>query len=157
VVHLQNRSPPSSSNHPLSSSCRCASIELYRRSHFPRHEFSPHLFTLIDHDRNYSSYRQAHESIPGLPFLPPHVRQLRHSEQKALCEVFSFMLRKPARAQRQELGRKEPQRERGNISWKAWTWATIKGAVSCSAARRVRERGAPRHAPFRIDGRDHGG
>ncbi len=41
VARSWNRSPPSSSNYSLSLSCSCASIELHRRSHFPRHEVSP--------------------------------------------------------------------------------------------------------------------
>ena len=106
----------------------------------------PHLFVLIDSERNYSSYRQAHELAPGLPFLPPHVRQLKHNERKALCEVFSFRLRDSVQAERQEPGEKQPQREQEDDLWKTCAWATIKGVISCSAARRVRGRGAaPRH------------
>lgn len=74
---------------------------------------------------------------PVSHFLPPHVRQLRHSEGKALYGIFSFLLRKPAQAERQDLGHKGSRRKRGNISWKAWIWATIRGAISSSAARCV--------------------
>ena len=80
---------------------------------------------------------------PGLAFLPPHVQQFRYNKRKALCEVYSFLLREPALAQRQELGGKEREDLGKKLSWITWTRATIKGGFSCLARKYVKESGSP--------------
>lgn len=81
---------------------------------------------------------------PGLPFLPPHIRQLKHNKEKALYEIYSFILRKPALVQGKELDGKEQE----DLVKKrtTWAWATIKGGFSCLSKKRVKESGAPSYA-----------
>ncbi|KAL8722405.1 MAG: hypothetical protein Q9181_007494 [Wetmoreana brouardii] len=51
----------------------------------------PDLFALINSDRNYSCYRKAYEEAPSVPFLPPHVRQLIHCQERGLSQIYAFL------------------------------------------------------------------
>lgn len=120
----------------------CAILQALRETSFNESRL-PHLFILIDHSRNWAPYRQLYEVARGLPFLLPHIRQLKHDKEKALYEIYSFILRKPVLVQGQELDRKELVKKPSRTTW---AWATIKGGFSCLSKKRFKESGAPGYA-----------
>lgn len=48
---------------------------------------SPHLFMLIDPDNNFEVYRNTWKNENGLPFLSPHIEQLKAYQQLAVFEM----------------------------------------------------------------------
>ncbi len=88
-------------------------------------------------------------TAPSLPFLPPHIRQLRHDTEKAVSEIYSFVLYKDSRVsvQAQSLEQREFSFDGKQLSWSAWTRVKIMQRIPCLAARRGRETSeeAPRH------------
>lgn len=109
----------------------------------------PHLFILIDPDRNYAVYRKTYAEKKGLPFLPPHIRQLKTYQQQAVLEMV------PAGAyeksmnstQAQAVEQQELPLDMKQPSWNTIAWFYITHHISCIAAGRKKRQigGAPRH------------
>jgi len=87
----------------------------------------PDLFPLITSDRNYSCYRKAYEEAPSVPFLPPHIRQLRHCQEKGISQIYSFLTYKnPGNMTTAQVSEKqEDSYDQKQLSWFSWTWAKL--------------------------------
>lgn len=87
----------------------------------------PDLFPLITSDRNYSRYRKAYEEAPSVPFLPPHIRQLRHCQEKGLSQIYASLAYKhPSDFTTAQISEKqEDSYDQKQLSWCSWAWAKL--------------------------------
>ncbi|KAA6413106.1 MAG: hypothetical protein FRX48_02850 [Lasallia pustulata] len=53
------------------------------------------LFDLINPARNYAIYRKIKQEAPCVPFLRPHITQLKRCQEKVLSEIFTFLEYRP--------------------------------------------------------------
>ena len=64
--------------------------------------------------RNYAFYRKIKQEAPCLPFLPPHIAQLRRCQETGLSEIFVFLEYRPEKlGQAQSLQKREDLLYRG--------------------------------------------
>ena len=90
------------------------------------------LFDLINPTRNYAFYRKIKQEAPCVPFLPPHITQLKRCQEKGLSEIFVFLGYRPGNlAQAQSLQKPEDSSNRKQLSLTPWTPWTLGDLISC--------------------------
>lgn len=49
------------------------------------------IVSLMNPARNYSAYRQHYQKNPGIPFLIPHIRDMKQNDETAIQPVLKFL------------------------------------------------------------------
>lgn len=127
----------------------CAVLQALRETGFDECEI-PHLFTLIDTDQNYTSYRKAYGGAKGLPFLPPHIRQLKTIQEQVVSEMLlsGGYENSISGAWPQSLEQPEASLGKKQLSWRTWAWVHIMDLIPCLVDKHDEDmiEEAPRHA-----------
>ena len=102
----------------------------------------PHLFILIDPKDNYASYRNAFEKATDLPFLAPHIWQLKRYEQRAVSEMYpAGGYRNLIRSiQTQSLEKRDGSSGMEQVSWGEWVRIHVAPLLLCIGARLDKDR-----------------
>lgn len=93
----------------------------------------PNLFTLIDANQNYASYRKVYGREKGLPFLLPHIRRLRTVQEQDVSEMLPSGGYESSKSGGWPQDLEQPEASLGKVqlSWRTWVWVPIMDLLSC--------------------------